>query len=212
MDAMIEHLKTLWEQAYDIWLSGGSCMPAIAVNALVMFALGIHVHLKLRKKGFQSVPENTWRHWIDHSAERKGPIGNLLDFVTDGTSLKETGVLFQELRATELVPFERDLRVMKVCITTAPLLGLLGTVTGMLTTFGALASGSGGEKTMGLIAEGISEALITTETGLVIALPGLLFQYLLAREHERYKTFMAHLETVCTQKLYKKLRKHKEVS
>ncbi len=59
MDAMIEHLKTLWEQAYAIWLSGGSCMPAIAVNALVMFALGIHVHLKLRKKGFQSVPENT---------------------------------------------------------------------------------------------------------------------------------------------------------
>ena len=212
MDAMIEHLKTLWEQAYDIWLSGGSCMPAIAVNALVMFALGIHVHLKLRKKGFQSVPENTWHHWIDHSAERKGPIGNLLDFVTDGTSLKETGVLFQELRATELVPFERDLRVMKVCITTAPLLGLLGTVTGMLTTFGALASGSGGEKTMGLIAEGISEALITTETGLVIALPGSFFQYLLARKHERYKSFIARLETVCTQKLYKKLRKHQEVS
>jgi len=96
---------------------------------------------------------------------------------------------------------------MKICVSTAPLLGLLGTVTGMLATFGALASGSGGEKTMGMIAGGISEALITTETGLVIALPGLFFQYQLSREYERYKAFLAHLETVCTQKLYKKLRK-----
>jgi biopolymer transport protein ExbB len=212
MDAMIEHLKTLWTQAYDIWIAGGSCMPAIALNALVMFVLGIHVHLKLRKKGFQSMPENTWRHWIDHPAERKGPIGNLLDFVTNDASFKETGALFQELRATELVPFERDLRVMKVCVTTAPLLGLLGTVTGMLATFGALASGSGGEKTMGLIAEGISEALITTETGLVIALPGLIFQHQLARKHERYRAFLDHLESVCNQKFYKQLSKCNEVS
>ncbi len=92
---------------------------------------------------------------------------------------------------------------MKICVSAAPLLGLLGTVTGMLATFGALASGSGGDKTMGLVAKGISEALITTETGLVIALPGLFFQYQLARRHERYKTFLAHLETVCTQTLYK---------
>jgi hypothetical protein len=76
----------------------------------------------------------------------------------------------------------------------------------MLATFGALASGSGGEKTMGLVAEGISEALITTETGLIIALPGLFFQYLLSRKLEGYKLFLAHLETICTQKLYKKLR------
>jgi len=94
---------------------------------------------------------------------------------------------------------------MKICVTAAPLLGLLGTVTGMLATFGALASGSGGEKTMGLIAEGISEALITTETGLIVALPGLFFQYQLSRRLESYKVFLAHLETICTQKLYKKL-------
>jgi biopolymer transport protein ExbB len=58
---------------------------------------------------------------------------------------------------------------------------------------------------MGMIAKGISEALITTETGLVVALPGLFFRYQLVRKHERYKAFLAHLETVCTQKLYKKL-------
>lgn len=207
MDVVIKQFQALWDQAYAIWVSGGWGMAAIALNALVMFALGIDIHLKLCEKGFQSVPEKIWRHWINHPDERQGPIGAMIDFVTGGASFKETAVFFQELRATEIIPFERDLRVMKICVSTAPLLGLLGTVTGMLTTFGALASGSGGEKTMGLIAKGISEALITTETGLVIALPGLLFQHHLVRQHEQYKAFLAHLETVCTQNLYKKLRK-----
>jgi biopolymer transport protein ExbB/TolQ len=53
-----------------------------------------------------------------------------------------TGRVPSGLRATEVAPFERDLRVMKICVGAAPLLGLFGTVTGMLATFGALASGS----------------------------------------------------------------------
>lgn len=182
-------------------------MVALAANALVLFGLGTHIYLALHEKGFQTVSEKVWQHWINHPEERRGPIGELLDFVTGSRSIKETGIIFEELRTTEIVPFERDLRVMKICVSSAPLLGLLGTVTGMLATFGALASGSGGEKTMSMIASGISEALITTETGLVIALPALFFQYQLTRQHDRYKTFLAHLETVCTQKLYKKLRK-----
>jgi biopolymer transport protein ExbB len=187
-------------------------MVAIAATSLLMFALGFHVHLKLRGKGFQSVPETTWRRWIQHPGERKGPIGEMLNFVGGCESLREVSVSFKELRATETVPFERDLRLMRICVSAAPLLGLLGTVTGMLATFGALSSGSGGEKTMGLVASGISEALITTETGLVIALVGLFFQYQLARKHERYKAFLAHLETVCTQDLYRRLRRRRRVA
>jgi biopolymer transport protein ExbB len=206
VDAVIEQAYALWEQAAAIWLSGGWAMIAIAVNALVMFALGVHVFLKLRQKGFLSVREKTWRRWIRHPAERRGPIGELLDALAGAPSLKDLTASFEELRATEVAPFERDLRVMKICVGTAPLLGLLGTVTGMLATFGALSSGAGGEKTMGLVAEGISEALITTETGLVIALPGLFFQYQMARKHERYKAFLARLETACAQDLYKRLR------
>ncbi len=206
MIPIIEQGKVLWEQAYSIWLSGGWGMIALALNALVLYGLGMHVLLKLNEKGFRNVPDRLLRRWIDQPDERKGPIGSLLDFVTNSNSLKHTAVLFQELRETEIVPFERDLRVMKICVSASPLLGLLGTVTGMLTTFGALASGSGGEKTMGLVAQGISEALITTETGLVIALPGLFFQYQLARHHERYKGFLAHLETIYTQKLLRKTK------
>ncbi len=200
-----EQLGTLWAQAVSIWLSGGWAMIALAVDALVLFMLGVHVLLRLRAKGYHSVPEKTWRHWIDHPGERRGPIGKLLNFVTGAQSLKQTAVFFEELRATEIIPFERDLRVMKVCVSAAPLLGLLGTVTGMLATFGALATGSGGEKTMALVAEGISEALVTTETGLIIALPGLFFQYQLSRQLDRYKAFLTHLEAVCTQDQHKLL-------
>ena len=155
---------------------------------------------------FLSVPEKKWRKWIADPDQRNGPIGDLLDFVTGDKNLKDTAMFFEELRQTEIAPFERDLKVMKICVSAAPLLGLLGTVTGMLSTFAALANGSGGDKTMGLVAEGISEALITTETGLVIALPGLFFHYQLVRKYDRYKAFLAHLETVCTQRLYKQLQ------
>jgi biopolymer transport protein ExbB len=82
----------------------------------------------------------------------------------------------------------------------------------MLATFAALSTGAGGDKTMGMVAKGISEALITTETGLVIALPGMFFQYQLVRKHEQYKAFLAHLETVCNQKLYKKLSNENRIT
>lgn len=200
--SLVEKATDFVRQAVEIWISGGWAMIAIAVTAFVMFALGVHVLLRLWRKGFTSVPELTWRRWIDHPEERRGTIGRLLDFVTGGHSVQETAVSFEALRSTEIVPFRRDLLVMKICVSVAPLLGLLGTVTGMLTTFGALATGSGGDQTMGMVAGGISEALVTTETGLVIALAGLFFQYLLSRRYERYAAFLAHLETVCTQHLH----------
>lgn len=204
-----ERFGVLWERAAEIWLAGGWAMAAIAAIALVMFSLGMHVYLKLLETGFASVREKTWRKWINHPEKRRGPVGELLDFVTGGESIRDTAAFFEELRVAEVAPFERDLRVMRICVSAAPLLGLLGTVTGMLATFSALASGAGGEKTMELVAEGISEALITTETGLVIALPGLFFQYQLKRKLDRYKAFISHLETVCMQKQYKKMKKQR---
>jgi len=203
--SLIAQGGVLWRSAYDIWLSGGWAMIAIAVVAMGMFAMGMHIHLHLRARGLRRVPERVWRHWIEHPDERTGPIGQLMNFVTGGRTVEQTALFFDQLRATESVPFKRDLMVMKVCVSAAPLVGLLGTVSGMLATFGALGSGSGGEQTMGLVAEGISEALITTETGLIVALPGMFFQYQLARNHARYEAFLAHLETVCSQTLYRRL-------
>jgi biopolymer transport protein ExbB len=204
LDQAAQYLKTLWGEALSLWLAGGWAMGAIGVTALVMFAVGVNVYIKLQAKAFRSVPERTWRRWIDHPDERRGLIGELLNWVSSASTVEETSIVFEEVRKTETVPFERDLWVMKICVSAAPLLGLLGTVTGMLDTFGALATGAGGDKTMNAVAEGISEALITTETGLLIAIPGLFFQYQLSRKHQRYKIFLAHLESVCAQTIYRK--------
>ena len=207
MDAILVTLAALWEQAIDIWTKGGWCMPLLAGLSFILFALGIHINLRLSAKRHHQVSEELWRRWIDVPARREGAIGRLLDHVSGAASVKDQATAFSEVRATELAPFRRDLRVMRICVAAAPLLGLLGTVTGMLATFGALASGSGGEEQMGMVSQGISAALITTETGLVIAIPGLFFRYHLNRKFEEYGAFLAHVETVCTQKLYRRLRK-----
>jgi biopolymer transport protein ExbB len=206
-----QRLTEFWGQATQIWLDGGWAMIPIAVIAGACFGMGVHIHLGLRRKSHITVAEEVWRRWIDHPNERNGALGEMLDVVSGGSTIEETSRYFQQLEASETAPFVRDLRVMKVCVSAAPLVGLLGTVTGMLSTFGVLASGSGGSKTMGMVAGGISEALITTETGLVIALPGLFFQYQLSRRLSRYKAFLAHLETVFTQTLYRAEGRAKEV-
>jgi biopolymer transport protein ExbB len=200
-------VRAWWERAEAVWVAGGGGMIAIALDAAVLLALGVHVWLKLRATGFRSLRETDLRRWIEHPAEREGPIGAQLDELLAAPTAQVAAAAAQGLQLTELAPFERDLKAMKVAVTAAPLLGLFGTVTGMLATFGALASGSGGEQTMGMIAKGISEALITTETGLVVALPGLLFQYQLGRQAERYRAFLAHVETLCTHHLHFRARK-----
>jgi biopolymer transport protein ExbB len=84
---------------------------------------------------------------------------------------------------------ERHLGTLAVFGGVAPLLGLLGTVTGMIHTFQLVTVfGSGNAK---LLSGGISEALVTTEFGLVIAIPVLLIHAFLAR---RVRTIVGSLE------------------
>lgn len=87
------------------------------------------------------------------------------------------------VRATgqELQRYQQGSATLDTCITAAPLLGLLGTVTGMMRTFGALGTGdvTGAAAT---ITGGVAEALIATACGLALAITGLLpFNYLNAR-------------------------------
>jgi len=84
----------------------------------------------------------------------------------------------------ELARFQQGMATLDTCITAAPLLGLLGTVTGMMRTFGALGSGDVSSNA-GQITGGVAEALIATACGLAIAIMGLLpFNYLNARAEQ----------------------------
>ena len=196
-------MQRVIQQALEIWNAGGWAMVALAANALIMFAIGLNMWLNLKTRRFRSISESKWRRWIKTPKERKGDLGDLMNFVMRATDLKDMIVRFNEIHTAEIAPLAKDLRFMKRAVSTAPLLGLLGTVTGMLTTFKALATGTGGDQTMELVAGGISEALITTETGLIIALPGLIFQYHLSRERDRYQAFLAKVETACAQHFHR---------
>ena len=145
-------------------------MVPLAVTGLIMYTLGLSSLFQLYLLGSRRAPEAAWKMWQSHpTAATRNPLRKIITDAMQCQSLHEMEIFFQLLKSEGINPFLHRVQVMKVCVATAPLIGLLGTVTGMLTTFGGLAKG-GGEQTMNIISKGISEALTTTETGLIIAL------------------------------------------
>jgi biopolymer transport protein ExbB len=91
---------------------------------------------------------------------------------------------FVRASGQELARYQQGMATLDTCITAAPMLGLLGTVTGMMRTFGALGTGDVSGST-GAITGGVAEALIATACGLAIAILCLLpFNYLNARAEQ----------------------------
>ncbi len=85
---------------------------------------------------------------------------------------------------TQVGQLERGLSVLEIVAGISPLVGLLGTVLGMVTVFNAVtAQGLGNPR---VLSDGISEALITTVGGLCVAIPAFAAHTLLARRVEAY--------------------------
>lgn len=89
--------------------------------------------------------------------------------------------------------FRQQRLTLGAMIAAAPLLGLLGTVSGMIKTFESLADRVG-DKSMEGLAQGISEVLVATESGLAVALPALLLVYLAHRAVHRNLQRLDRLE------------------
>ncbi|MEO6002564.1 MAG: MotA/TolQ/ExbB proton channel family protein [Opitutus sp.] len=89
--------------------------------------------------------------------------------------------------------FEQQRMTIGALITAAPLLGLLGTVMGMIGAFDSLADQSGRRSMEGL-AQGISEVLVATESGLAVAIPAVLLLYFAHRQNERGISKLTALE------------------
>ncbi len=100
-----------------------------------------------------------------------GPVASIVKagLLRSGRSKDEVERALQDASAHELSVLERGLPVLATVAMISPLLGFLGTVTGMINSFEALASV--GLNNPAAVAKGISEALITTAAGLAIAIP-----------------------------------------
>jgi len=113
------------------------------------------------------------------------PLGRVLKIAEDssGADLETVELKLGEAILRETPKFNSMLPLLKIISVVAPLLGLLGTVTGMIVTFQAITLyGAGDPK---LMAGGISTALVTTVLGLVVAIPTVFLHTLVAGRARR---------------------------
>lgn len=101
--------------------------------------------------------------------------------------------LLRQLRREAQQSFRQHRIALAAMVAAAPLLGLLGTVSGMVKTFESLATRAD-DKSMGGLARGISEVLVATESGLAVAIPALVIIYYIHGRVRRYVQRVDQLE------------------
>ena len=177
--------------------AGGSVAWVIAVLGLLAIFLAAARLLVLRvlSRGPRDLDDEVYTLILegrlnDAEAKVKSAAGSLARVL--GSALQhharppaERSELVDERLLREQARVDWLSSALVVVAAVAPLLGLLGTVTGMIATFDAITEvGTGDPRTL---AGGISEALITTELGLIVAIPTLLLGNFLSGVGERFK-------------------------
>ncbi len=144
-----------------------------------IYALVRLVMLTLTDKQMSGQVENI------EAAEDNNPLGRVLLSAEKNTDqdMDTLQLVLDEAITREVPGLEKGLSMIKLLAAVAPLLGLLGTVTGMIATFQSISLfGTGDPK---LMASGISQALVTTMLGLMVAIPLLFLHSLVASRSKR---------------------------
>ncbi|PLW83774.1 energy transducer TonB [Kineobactrum sediminis] len=151
------------------WHQGGQIGYAITAVGIFAFLLAIWRLIVLT-----SVSSKVNSQLKSDSASTNNPLGRVLKVHEDnpGMDTETLELKLSEAILKETPKLETGLTLLKIIAAVAPLMGLLGTVTGMIITFQAITIfGAGDPKAM---AGGISGALITTVLGLLVAIPTVL--------------------------------------
>jgi len=175
----------------ELFIHGGPIMwPILVVSFLALTVVVERVIFLFKEKSTREVEvvEKMLEHVENNQVESALAVGKKSsDYVARilvyALTHKEHSLANAFMRAAnkELTRFQQGMATLDTCITAAPLLGLLGTVTGMMATFGALGEGDIAASA-GKITGGVGEALIATAYGLVIAILGL-FPYNILNAH-----------------------------
>jgi biopolymer transport protein ExbB len=167
----------------DILISGGPVMIPLGVVSLVALAIIIERLWILRRKNYlRDETVSTLQHYLvsrqykaatDYCMMNPGPFTHLVSALVANrfAPYDELKEILQDTGRRELMGLQRGLGALATIVGGAPLLGLLGTVLGMIKIFAVVANAGSGI-TEGL-ASGIAQALITTAAGLIIAIPAL---------------------------------------
>src|SRR5438045_3918845 len=183
------------ETMLHTWSNGGWVMAALATLAAIMYGAATNLMIFLYHRGLTKVTDQHLRDWV--AAPEKAPrqIRELIRYTQDEIhSLRDIEGRFREVEAAKVPEVDRRLAFLNVMVVAAPLFGLLGTVLGMLLTFKAI--GVGGSSTSEVIAKGISEALVATQTGMMVAIPGLIAAFVVKRWRNEYIAILSRLEGI----------------
>lgn len=135
-----------------------------------------YVDPKFKKNMQNLLLEKKYEKAIELSRTEKGVVGKtitkfLIRYCMIG-DYKNSDELLREIELEEMEILEKNTYILGIIAYTSPMLGLLGTVTGMIQAFGKIAISGTGDPNA--IAGGISQALLTTAGGLIIAIPSII--------------------------------------
>lgn len=186
-----------------LWSVGGWCMwPLGAVNVAVV-ALGIYGYLMVRESKMlmphlvPTIQEALDKLHVDEAMNICGSNPSVLTNVLhSGLERISEGILdvsslekaMEESAVEESAPGLKWIGYVSVCAQVAPMVGLLGTVSGMIKAFQKI--GKGGMGKPELLANDIGEALITTAYGLIIGIPAMLVYFNLKAKYTANLTRM----------------------
>jgi len=186
MHAIISNLPLgfiMGQSPMELFRHGGPIMWPIAMVSFVTLTMVLErVVFLMQERGtrdpavaakmFDLIEQNNHEGAIRLGQSSKDYIARILG---EALTYKEYSLSSAFLRAAsiEVDRVQQGISVLDTCVTAAPLLGLLGTVTGMMNTFGALGDGDIAASAS-KITGGVGEALIATACGLVIAIIGLI--------------------------------------
>jgi biopolymer transport protein ExbB len=185
-------LAALKETLFEKIAKGGWAM--VPLLALGLAALGVGSVKWTQLTRFRMATEGDLQAVLNHiergEPERAvararaiaGPAGLLLTTAAEHADEKKEYIeeILYERMLYSRAKLERGIPFLALTATAAPLMGLLGTVMGMIATFKLISSfGSGDPK---VLAAGISEALVATATGMIVAIPALLLHAFLSRK------------------------------
>lgn len=182
------------ETMFTLIKKGGPVMIPLGIASVLALAIGLERFISLRREkilpeGFLQGLGEAWDSDPSGEAaerfcdESQGAAGHVFKAGIQwrDAGYQAVGKAIEDAGIREADKMKRSLRGLSVIAAVCPLLGLLGTVYGMIDAFQRTSSSGGAAKTADL-ATGIYEALVTTATGLTIAIPVmLLYQYLSAR-------------------------------
>lgn len=185
--------KTFKETVVQFFKDGGILMYPILLLLILAIIIVIERFVLITIKSYSKGTKAVWKalengslvEARERAAKVKGSVGHLLrkglekEYPTRAAAEKA----LEEVFATETPSIERGLTSISVMAATAPLLGLLGTVMGMIQLFDVITMhGTSDPK---LLAGGISIALITTQAGLMVAIPLQLLHTFLSNRADR---------------------------